>query len=219
MSRETLVRWGAVGSVVGGILWVVLFAGHTFAHGSTQTPREATVLGLSSLDFLRLLAIPPLLFMWGLWSARATQTAPLRPLGRAGYFVSLTGLAMVALGVVLETWIVDPSLDFSHPFVQGGSILFLFGLFPTLTIGMILFGVRASGMRRSLRVLAVVIGVLTPLQLLEVFLSSWSTGTVPWDLLYTALRGLVGLAWVAFGVSLWSEVTARRSRGSVTHTG
>lgn len=62
---SNVVRWGGLAAILGGALWIVFFTGHTFAHGSTQSPRGATILGFESLDFNRLLAIPPLLFMWG----------------------------------------------------------------------------------------------------------------------------------------------------------
>lgn len=69
---------------------------------------------------------------------------------------------------------------------------------------MILFGIGASGIERRLRVLAVVIGSLAPLQLLEGFLSSVSTGSLTWDLVYAAVRGLIGLGWILLGYVLWS---------------
>jgi hypothetical protein len=51
---------------------------------------------------------------------------------------------MLAVGVVLETWIINPDKDFYNPLVQGGWILFLFGLFPVLPVGMILFGIGST---------------------------------------------------------------------------
>ena len=138
MSRAALIRWGGLAAILGGVLWIVFFTGHTFTHGSTQSPRGATILGFESLDFNRLLAIPPLLFIWGLVATRATQAGPGRRLGRVGFAAALLGLAMISLGVVLETWIVDPNKDFQNPLVQGGWVLFIFGLFPVLPVGMIL---------------------------------------------------------------------------------
>ena len=203
MSRAALIRWGGLAAILGGVLWIVFFTGHTFTHGSTQSPRGATILGFESLDFNRLLAIPPLLFVWGLVATRATQAGPGRRLGRVGFVAALLGLVMVSLGVVLETWIVDPNKDFQNPLVQGGWVLFIFGLFPVLPFGMILFGIGSSGIGPRLRMLAVVIGLLAPLQLLEGLLSSVSTGSLMWDLVYTTLRGLVGLGWILLGYALW----------------
>ncbi len=57
-------------------------------------------------------------------------------------------------------------------------------------------------------ILAVVIGLLAPLQLLEGFLSSASTGSLMWDLVYATLRGLVGLGWILLGYALWSSEQA-----------
>ncbi len=83
MATSNLIRWGGVAAISGGVLWMVLFTGHTFAHGSTQSPRDGTILGLGSLDFYRLLAVPPLLFVWGLVATRATRAGPGSRLGRA----------------------------------------------------------------------------------------------------------------------------------------
>ncbi len=163
MSRARLIRWGGLAAILGGVLlWIVFMTGHTFTHGSTQSPRYASILGLESIDFFRSLAIPPLLFIGGLVAARATRPQTDRRRGQAGFVIALLGLIMIALGVILETWIIDPDKDFQNPLVQGGWILFLFGLFPVLPVGMILFGIGSSGIRRRLRMLAVVIGLLAP---------------------------------------------------------
>lgn len=204
---SNIIRWGGLAAILGGALWIVFFTGHTFTHGSTQSPRDAAILGFESLDFYRLLAIPPLLFIWGLVGVRATRDRPDGRLGRVGFAAALVGLVMLALGVILETWIIDPSKDFYNPLVQGGWILFLFGLFPVLPAGMILFGLGSSGIERRLRMLAVIIGLLAPLQLLEGFLSLVSTGSLMWDLLYATLRGLLGLGWILLGYVLWSSET------------
>ena len=210
MSQAGLTRWGGLAAILGGVLWIVLMTGHTFTHGSTQSPRDASILGLESIDFFRSLAIPPLLFIGGLVGARATRPRTGRRRGQAGFVIALLGLIMIALGVILETWILDPDKDFHNPLVLGGWISFLFGLFPVLPVGMILFGIRARDMERRLRILAVIIGVLAPLQWLEMFLSSVSTGSLTWDLIYVALRGVLGLGWILLGYSLWSD---RRSKG------
>jgi hypothetical protein len=204
MSRARLIRWGGLAAILGGVLWILFYTGHTFTHGSTQSPRDATILGLESLDFNRLLALPPLLFIIGLFGTRATRAFVGRRPGRVAFVVALLGLVMITLGVILETWVIDPNKDFENPIVQGGWILFLFGLFPVIPVGMILYGIRSRDMERRLRILAVVIGLLAPLQWLEMFLSSVSTGSVVWDLAYSVLRGLFGLGWIVLGYVLWS---------------
>lgn len=208
MTPRAWTYWAGPAAVLGGLLWIVFVTGHTFTHGSTQSPRGAALLGLESLNFFRLLAIPPLLFAVGLVGARASRAArgvSDGRLGRAGFVVALLGLALVALGVILETWIVDPSEDFSHPLVQAGWIAYLLGLFPVLPLGMILFGVGSPQMSRRVRLLAIVIGVLAPLQWFEGILSSVSTGSLTWDLFYSALRGLLGGGWMALGYAHWRD--------------
>ncbi len=215
MQHRRLIRWGGLASILGGVLWIVFMTGHTFTHGSTQSPRDASILGLESLDFNRLLAIPPLLLIGGLVGARATRPRTGRRRGQAGFVIALLGLIMIALGVILETWIIDPDKDFQNPLVLGGWILFLFGLFPVLPIGMILFGIRSRDMESRFRMLAIGIGLLAPLQWLETFLSSVSTGSLTWDLIYSVLRGVLGLGWILLGYALWSfepEERAARSR-------
>ncbi len=202
-SLSRLIRWSGLAAVLGGVLWIVFFTGHTFTHGSTQSPRDATILGFESLDFNRLLAVPPLLFIWGLVGAHATRASLGRRIGRVGFVTAVVGLVMLALGIILETWIIDPSEDFYNPLVQGGWILYIFGLFPVLPAGMVLFGIGSSGIDQRLRMLAIIIGLLAPLQLLEGFLSSASTGSLMWDLVYATLRGLVGIGWILLGYVLW----------------
>ena len=100
---SSFIRWGGLAAISGGVLWMLLFTGHTFTHGSTQSPQYATILGFGSLDFYRLLAIPPLLFVWGLVATRATRAESGNRLGQVGFVVALVGLIMLAFGVVLET--------------------------------------------------------------------------------------------------------------------
>lgn len=82
MSSVRKIRGAGVAANVGGLLWVIASTGHTFTHGSTQSPRNATILGWESLDFFRLLAIPPLLFIVGLVGTQATRAPARRRRGR-----------------------------------------------------------------------------------------------------------------------------------------
>src|SRR5918998_2498603 len=98
MSRVGLIRLGGLAAILGGVLWILFYTGHTFTHGSTQSPRNATILGLESLDFNRLLALPALLFIIALFGARATRASTSRRLGRVAFVVALLGLVMIGLG-------------------------------------------------------------------------------------------------------------------------
>lgn len=112
-------------------------------------------------------------------------TGPLRAdshSGRAARFafgVALLGLVMVGVGAVLQTSIVDPNLDFGHPAVQGGWILYIGGLVPVLSVGMLGLGPTSSREMPRLRSIILIIWLLTPLPVVASFLSGVSQGAAP----------------------------------------
>ncbi len=201
-----VARWSGLAAILGGVLWIVFSTGLTFTHGPTQIPRNATLLGLSALAFNRILALPPLLFIVGLAGLRLRgPTARGRSPGEAGFVVALIGLIMVSLGVVFETWIIDPNKDFFHPIVQAGWILYIFGLFPVHAVGMILFGLASSHLEKRFRALGVGIGVLSSLPMVAALAASGSTTS----LVVAMLNGLLGLGWILLGYALWDGARER----------
>lgn len=190
-------------AMLGGVLWIVLVAGVTFTHGLTDAPRDALILGFGTLEFNRLLVLPPLLFIVGLAGIRARGAPPRGSLERTGFVAALLGLFMVSLGVVLETWIVEPDTDFYNPVVQVGWMVYILGRFPVLAVGMALFGLASSGTERRLRIIVVSIGLLISLEFLAGVLSS-ASASLAWDLVVAILTGLVGLGWAVLGYILWA---------------
>ena len=192
-------RWSGVAATLGGITWALLAAGWTFSHGSTQSPRGDDVLGLGAHEFTRLLAVPAALWFVSLIGDRPDARLDRRAAARAGWAMALVGAALVAVGAILQTSVVDPSLDFDHPAVQGGWLLFIAGLLPFLTLGMLLSGFATSP-ASPVRWLRMLVGSLSPLPVLAFFLSGVSSGGVGWDVALAAMHAAPGLGWIALGV-------------------
>lgn len=199
-----MTRWSGATALVGGLLWVVLAVGWAFSHGSTETPRGTTFLALGALEFTRLLAVPAALLLVSLATSPIRTDSDHRRAASFAFGGALLGLVMVGLGAVLETSIVDPNLDFGHPAVQGGWILYLGGLVPVLSIGMLGLGFASSRDMPRLRSIILTIGLLTPLPVVAFFLSGVSPGGLPWDVGLAALHAAPGLGWAALGFVLLS---------------
>jgi hypothetical protein len=217
-SSDLVGRLGGIAAMLGGVLWMLAVAGLTYAHGLTESPRGALVLGFGALTFNRLLAFPPLLFAVGLAGVRARGSTPRGWLGKTGFVVALAGLVMASLGVVLETWIVNPDANFYSPVVQAGWMVSILGLFPVLAVGMVLFGLASSYTKRHLRIFVVSIGLVASLQFVAGVLSAAPTGSLAWDLVAAILNGALGLAWAVLGYVLWfdGDEAARRSTGEAS---
>lgn len=193
-------RWSGATALVGGLVWALLAVGWTLSHGSTQSPRGVTLLGFGALEFTRLLAVPALLWLLSLMSATIWSRPGDGRAARAGSAMALAGAGMVGLGAILQTAIVDPSRQFGHPAVQGGWLLFIAGLLPALSVGMLLLGLapgRAIG--RSVSRITRLIGLLSPLPVVAFLLSGVSDGGTSWDVLLATLHAAPGLGWLALG--------------------
>lgn len=195
-----LARWSGATALVGGLLWAILAVGWTLSHGSTQSPRGATFFGLGALEFTRLLAVPAVLWLMSLMGSATGMRPGTGVAARAGYATALVGAGMVGLGAILQTSIVDPGRQFGHPAVQGGWLLFIAGLFPALSLGMLLLGLAPRGsVAPSVSRIARLIGLLSPLPVVAFFLSGVSDGGTGWDVLLVTLHAAPGLGWLALG--------------------
>lgn len=195
--------WAGLAGTVAGLMWLVFATGYVFTHGSTETPRGAVIASLTALDFTRLLAVPPLLFVVALVAA-ARAVRPDRALA-IGTALAIAGSLMISVGAFLQTSIVDPNADFGHPAVQSGWLLYIFGLFPVLSIGALVSAIASRRLDRTTRLAAAGIGGAALLPWFGGFVSATSTGTVGWDLLHSLLSGSLGLSWIAFGYALWER--------------
>jgi len=201
--------WAGATALVGGLLWIVFAAGWTFSHGSTESPRSSTLLGLGALEFTRLQAVPAALWAVSLASVPVAGNRGLA--ARIALATVLLGVLMIALGAVLQTSIVDPDRDFGHPAVQGGWLLFVAGLFPVLSSGLLLLGVssRRTGLPRTAMLLT---GIAAPLPVIAFFLSGASSGAPGWDLAIATMHVAPGVGWLVLGYMLSSARRGERSR-------
>ena len=194
--------WSGATALVGGFLWACFGIGWTLSHGSTQDPRGETLLGLGAHEFTRLFAVPAILWGLAVVGSPALRTAGGRRVARVGGTLVLVGLLMVGLGAVLQSSIVDPDLQFRHPAVQGGWILFVAGLFPALALGMLATGLTSRTAAPAERALMCLIGLLAPLPVVAFFLSGASDGGAIWDAGLAAMHAAPGLGWMALGALL-----------------
>jgi hypothetical protein len=192
----------ALASIVGGLLWSVHAFGWTFTHGSSEGPRNDTILGLDALWFTMLIGPAATLFVFALAGVRMALGRQ-QTVATVGYWTAMVGAVTLAASGFFGYWIVDPNQDFGHPLVQGGWLLYLVGLFPILTVGMLSYGSAAADVDRPTRSAILAIGLLAPLPIVGALLGPVSSSRVVSDLVMSSLIGAMGLGWVVLGVALW----------------
>lgn len=186
-------------------MWALFAAGWTFSHGSTESPRGAILLEFGPLEFTRLLAVPAGFWLVSLLRHPARTGRDRRFGARYGVAIALLGAAMVGLGAILQTSIVDPNLHFGHPAVQGGWLLYIAGLVPVLTAGMLVLGLATSPTAPAVRRATVLVALLLPLDVVAFFLSGVSDGGQGWDVALAIMHAAPGLGWLALGSVLLSH--------------
>jgi len=133
-----------------------------------------------------LLSIPCILFMAGLFAFHARQANRTGRSGKAGFVLSLVALALMAVGVVVE------------------SGLLLLGVL-ALILGLTGFGIatiRAKVWPGWSRFLPLPIPLVLLVGLLLGLLAGRGTGAREAELI---LSSLFGLAWLLLGYALWSD--------------
>lgn len=214
-SDAGLTRWSGATALIGGLLWALFAAGWMFSHGSTQDPSGARLLGLGALEFTRLLTVPAALWAVSLLSSPVRTHRDGGRAARTGVAIALVGVLMVGLGAMLQTSIVDPERDFGHPAVQGGWLIYVTGLVPVLSGGMLMVGLASSPMAPSVHRSALLIGLLTPLPVIAYVLSGVSAGGLGWNVGLATMHAAPGVAWLALGYLLLSDRHRERSSESM----
>ncbi len=196
--------WAAL---FGGAGWALVIVGWVAAHGSTPSPRGAEILGLDATGLWGLLAAPAFLLAMALASARSVLGPP-DTLGRAGagaYALAVASSLALAASLVLQSAIVDPDLDFGHPFVQGGWLLYLVALVPGLAGSMSILGASLVRRGHPLGLAALLVGVAAVAPVVGGTLHSVADGSPAWDAVVAAVDALFGVAWMAFGCAVWTS--------------
>jgi hypothetical protein len=119
MASSALIRWGAVGLMLGGVIWVVLGLSTLVGYLQAIPGREDVVL----------FVVAHLLLAVGLVGLHALQKGSYGRLGRAGFYIALVAIAARVLGAVV--------------FLAGSSALEWISLPATLgmLVGFVLYGV------------------------------------------------------------------------------
>ena len=211
-----LSRWSGLATMLGGFLYVALNVIYfVFTHGSDQSPRNGTLLGLDATDYCRMEPTWPVLLMLGLAAFHKRQAEGISWLGRWGFVAALIALATVVVSWVLQCWVLDPDTHFNSIPVTGG--FYLGGLANlALLVSMIVYGIATirAGARLIWRALPLAIGLLGAASLLIEGLVLWKLSAAHTfyagdlvfttrDLAYTANRTPWGLSWVLLGHALW----------------
>jgi hypothetical protein len=181
-------------AIAGGTIWVVGAVGWLLTHGTQANWNTAAILGMTGTEFTRLLIAAA-----ALWAIALALDIPHRTGARVSWAVSLAGVAMVGVGALFETSIVDPVAEFTHPIVQSGWLLFIGGLFPALFAGMLLLAATSSASRAD-RLACLAIGVTAPLPVVAFFVgalnASGAVGVTALGLMHAA----PGIAWISLGL-------------------
>ena len=91
MTSSSLIRWGAIGFMLGGVIWVVLGLSALVGYLQAIPGREDVVLFVIAL----------LLTAAGLVGLHALQSYRYGLLGRAGFFIALAAVVARILGAVV----------------------------------------------------------------------------------------------------------------------
>ena len=186
MPPEKPTKWSGIATMLGGVLWAMIWYMRLFVDLSDRAARR-----FHEGKYEWLLSIPCILFMAGLFAFHARQANRTGQSGKAGFVLSLVALALMAVGVVFE------------------SGLLLLGVL-ALILGLTAFGIATMRAKvwpswsRPLPLLVALILLLAPVLL---FLVGRGTGAREVEL---TLSSLFGLAWILLGYALWSDKTGQQ---------
>jgi len=173
MGTSGLVRWSAIGLMLGGVSWVVLGLSAVFGYLQVIPGREDVVLFVVALLFTAA----------GLVGLHTLQKESYGLLGQAGFYIALVAITGRILGAVL--FLVGSSLHDGFPF-------------PVATIGMVvgfvLYGVATLRARVLPRWYGLALIVSMPVSL---YLATYY-GTVLFGLILVALGFVL---WLRRGVA------------------
>jgi len=197
MASQRLIRWSGLAAMLGGLLFMVL------GPLSYLAAERMTLLGLTEYAYSRMNTASLLLLAAGLAGLYARQAGRLGRLGVAGFVLAFTGLALMVIGNVIESWISDlmfPDVQPGEfkPGAQAGWGSVLIGLC-VLAVGLALVGsatIQAKVLPRWSRALPLVSGLL----IASGFLVALSIGEWGFGVIVLSLG-----PWMLLGYVLWSD--------------
>ena len=147
MPSSNLIRWSGLAGMAGGLLSILFTYFYVFTHGSTESPRNATLFGLTNLQYYQLSIVWQLLLLFGLAGVYVYFGNPAGRLGRRGTFIALVGMTLLIVSTVLQVYLVDPDQHFESLPVQGGWMLQLLS-YPVYAVGMVMLGIATPSSER-----------------------------------------------------------------------
>jgi hypothetical protein len=204
MPSPGLIHWSGLAGMAGGLLSMLFAYFYVMTHGSTQTPRNATLFGLSNLQYYQLSIVWQVLLLFGLIGVYVHFGKRSSRLGRRGASIALVGIALLVVSTILQVYLVDPGQHFSSLPVQGGWMLQLLS-YPVYAVGMVLLAIAVPSDRPWLKGLLILNGLLPFLSLFPYsYVTTVSRGDLLWDTLFVLIFAPYGLSWLVLGYVLWA---------------
>ena len=205
MRTTVFARWSGLALILWALHLLARDFIFAFTHGTTEAAMGLTFLGLTSSQYSVLWTPFSLLGLVGIAGLYAQISPRISRLGKAGFLVTLVGLAFSFIAAVMQFWILDVDKYFHSPLVYGGWLLSIVSAF-VFTAGLILAGIdiqKTNALPRA-RSLILIVGILyLPTAILQgSYIVQHSDGSLPWKLLYGALSVPLDLCWLWLGYVL-----------------
>jgi hypothetical protein len=193
-----MIRFAGVGTIIGGMAWMLLWICFLLTHGPGPEDRKGTLFRLTSLDYGKFMVLPVLFVACGLKTIHSRQKGESGSAGQMGFGVVMAGYTLMAVTVAVSLWPLPwgtnaDEVDWQSPLPKYGSILSSLSSL-VVALGMILFGI------------GVVKAKVWPVWI-ALALNISSLAAVPW-FHATPWGGVTGMAWLVLGFVLWRRDSA-----------
>ena len=204
----TLVKWGGLALILWALHLLVRDFTFAFTHGTTESDMSRTFLGLSSAQYAVVWPAFAPLGVIGFAAVYVRVSPRLGRLGKAGFAVSILGLAVYFIASAMQNW---TGAGFYSDMVYGGWLLSILSYF-VLAAGLVLAGVdvrRANALPSGRSVILIAGILLIPTALVVGYIVGNSSDSLPWKLLYGTVSVPYDLCWLRLGVLLFARTPQR----------